>query len=147
MAKTHVNASGGETVSKWNNAIEKLHEVAEVIRSNFQITNFDYLDCIDKVDFREAFFYCDPPYLDETRKSKNDYKFEFNREDHILLAKRLHLIKGRAMVSGYYSKLYDDLYGDCTKIKFPIKRNNILSGLVQEIVWMNYKPNESTLFG
>ncbi len=35
LAKKHVNASGGETVSKWNNAIEKLHKVAEVLRSNF----------------------------------------------------------------------------------------------------------------
>lgn len=29
MAKKHVNANGGETVSKWNNAIEKLYDVAE----------------------------------------------------------------------------------------------------------------------
>lgn len=28
MAKTQVNAAGGETVSKWNNSIEKLYEVA-----------------------------------------------------------------------------------------------------------------------
>lgn len=35
-AKSHVNARGGETVSRWNNAIEKLHEVAEVIRGNFR---------------------------------------------------------------------------------------------------------------
>src|SRR5690606_2824621 len=99
MAKTQVNAQGGETVSKWNNAIEKLHDVAEVIRSNFQITNFDFSDCIDKIDFEKAFFYCDPPYPEETRASFNDYKFEFSTEKHIELAKKLHSIKGMAMVS------------------------------------------------
>lgn len=35
LAKTQVNAKGGETVSKWNNSFEKLYEVAETIRENF----------------------------------------------------------------------------------------------------------------
>ena len=47
MAKSQVNAMGGETVSKWNNAIEKLYNVADAIRSNYQITNYDFLECID----------------------------------------------------------------------------------------------------
>lgn len=138
MAKKHVNASGGETVSRWNNAIEKLHEVAEVIRSNFQITNFDYSDAIDKIDFAECFFYADPPYLEEVRKSKNDYKFEFSREDHIQLSEKLHSIKGMAMVSGYDSELYNQLYSDWTKVKLPTKMNNIRSGEVTEVIWFNY---------
>ncbi|UOX32397.1 DNA adenine methylase [Flavobacterium sediminilitoris] len=146
MAKTQVNANGGETVSKWNNAIEKLHDVAEVIRSNFQITNFDFLECIDKIDFDKAFFYCDPPYPKETRASFNDYKFEFSTEKHIELANKLHKIKGLAMVSSYNSKLYNDLYKDWYKIEFPIKCNNIRSGIVQEVIWTNYKPNKTDLF-
>lgn len=77
MAKQHLNAHGGETVSKWNNAIEKLHNVAEVIRSNFQIINDDFEKCIDRLDFENAFFYCDPPYPAETRASYNDYKSDF----------------------------------------------------------------------
>lgn len=75
LAKTKVNAKGGETVSKWNNCIPKLHEVAKIIRENFQITNLDYSTCIDKLDFKEAFFYVDPPYPKESRASFNDYKF------------------------------------------------------------------------
>ena len=66
MAKKHVNASGGETVSRWNNAIEKLHDVADVIRSNFQIINGSYSDCIDRIDHPKAFFYADPPYPEES---------------------------------------------------------------------------------
>lgn len=141
MAKSHVNANGGETVSKWNNALEKLHEVAEILRSNFQITDFDYSDCIKKLDTPKTFFYCDPPYHLQSRKSSNDYKFEFSDEQHEDLAQQLHSINGMAMISGYDCELMNDLYHDFTKIKFPIKNNNIRSGKVQEVIWINYQVN------
>ncbi len=142
MAKKHVNASGGETVSRWNNAIEKLHDVADVIRSNFQIINGSYSDCIDRIDHPKAFFYADPPYPEESRKSKNDYKFEFTDDDHRLLSEKLHSIEGLAMVSGYDCNLMNYLYGDFYKTKFPVKKNNIRSGEVQEVIWTNYDPSK-----
>lgn len=145
MAKTQLNAHGGETVSKWNNAIQKLYEVAAVIRSNFQITNFDFLECIEKCDFDGAFFYCDPPYPAETRASFNDYKYEFTTEQHISLASRLHNIQGKAMISSYNSELYNQLYADWYKIELPIRKNNIRSSEVQEVIWMNYR-NSNGLF-
>lgn len=143
MAKKHVNAQGGETVSRWNNAIEKLHEVAEVIRSNFQITNMDYSDCISKIDFPGAFFYVDPPYPLECRASSNDYKFEFSEEQHRELARQLHVIEGKAMISSYDCPLMQELYGDWEMIKFPPKKNNIRSSEVQEVIWINYKPRST----
>jgi DNA adenine methylase len=146
IAKTQVNAKGGETVSKWNNAIEKLYEVAEAIRTNFQITNYDFMDCIEKIDFDKAFFYCDPPYPQETRASFNDYKFEFSTEKHIQLSEKLHSIKGMAMVSSYNSKLYNELYKDWRKVELPVKKNNIRSSEVQEVIWMNYDDNKMNLF-
>lgn len=146
MAKTGVNAKGGETVSKWNNAIPKLSEVAKIIRENFQIVNYDYSECIERIDFPGAFFYCDPPYPQETRASFNDYKFEFSTEMHIDLAKKLHEIKGKAMVSSYESDLYNELYKDWTKITFPTKKNNIRSGEVTEVIWINYELTKSDLF-
>lgn len=142
MAKTRVNAKGGETVSKWNNAIDKLHLVASVIRSNFQITNLDYTKCIEKIDFDKAFFYCDPPYPLSTRGSKDDYKYEFTDQDHVKLAEALHNINGKAMISSYNSELYNDLYKNWHKVEFPIKKNNIRSTEVQEVIWMNYEPKK-----
>lgn len=144
-AKSHVNARGGETVSRWNNAIEKLHEVAEVIRANFQITNLDYKDCIDRLDFPNAFFYADPPYPLECRASSNDYKYEFPDDKHRELSDRLHSIKGKAMISSYDCPLMRELYGDWNMIKFPVKKNNIRSSEVQEVIWINYDL-EKTLF-
>lgn len=147
-AKQHVNAQGGETVSRWNNAIEKLHDVAEVIRSNFQITNLDYSDCIRRLDFSDAFFYVDPPYPLECRASSNDYKFEFSEEQHRELARQLHCIEGKAMISSYDCPLMQELYNDWAMIKFPVKKNNIRSSEVQEVIWINYKPRSTqNIFG
>ena len=147
MAKMHVNCQGGETLSRWNNAIRKLHAVADAIRLNFQITEFDYLQCIDTIDFENAFFYCDPPYSRLSRKSYNDYKFEFTDDDHYELATKLNQIKGKAMVSGYDCSLMNEIYKNWRKIKLPVKKNNIRSGKVQEIIWMNYEnERENNLF-
>ncbi|MFL0067879.1 DNA adenine methylase [Tenacibaculum maritimum] len=143
MAKTQCNDKGGETVSKWNNALPKLKYVAKELRKNIQITNYDFMECVDKIDFDGAFFYFDPPYPYETRTSKNDYAFEFTTEQHIALAKRANSIKGMAMVSSYNSELYDNLYKGWTKIELPTKKNNIRSGEVQEVIWFNY-PLEKT---
>lgn len=135
---------------RWDNSIEKLHEVASEIRKNFQITTGDYADCIEKLDFPEAFFYADPPYPLESRGSHSkgqDYSFDFTDEDHELLAWKLHHIKGSAMISGYECSLMDYLYDDWYKFKFPFKRNNIRSGIkngsgtiMQECIWCNYEP-------
>lgn len=148
MSKQHVNAQGGETVSRWKNGVEKLHEVAQEIRRNFQIINSDFSAAIDRLDFPGAFFYCAPPYPLESRGSKHkggDYLFDFTDADHERLAWKLHQIKGFAMVSGYDCLLMDYLYDDWHKIKFPVKRNNIRSNIVngsgtimQECVWCNY---------
>ena len=53
------------------------------------------------------------------------------------------MIKGKAMISSYNSEMYEDLYSDWTKIELPKKKNNIRSGEVQEVIWINY-PLEET---
>lgn len=146
LAKQKVNAHGGEVVSRWNNAIEKLHEVAEILRQDFQIINDDYRTVLQRMDFPKAFFYIDPPYPPEVRASYNDYRFEFTRQDHIYLADELHAIKGLAMVSSYESDLYDELYKDWNKIKFPVKFNNIRSSRVQEVIYMNYNKKQGLFY-
>ncbi|MGB5942095.1 MAG: DNA adenine methylase [Leeuwenhoekiella sp.] len=147
MAKQQCNAEGGETVSKWKNALPKLYEVAKVIAENFQITNFNYLECIDKIDFPHAFFYCDPPYPLSCRASQNDYRFEFTDDDHIALFERLQKIEGRAMVSSYNNDLYEKIYGNngWTKVLLKPKKNNIRSGMVQEVIWYNYPQTEAVI--
>lgn len=139
MAKRHANCNGGETVSRWNNGIDKLREVAMVLRRNFQITPWSYEICIKKIDHPRAFFYADPPYSRRSRASYNDYKFEFTDDDHEALAAKLHQLDGLAMVSGYDCSLMNALYGDWNKAYLSRKKNNIRSSEVQEVVWFNYE--------
>jgi len=141
MVKTLSRANLGETVSKWHNAIDKLHDVIDKL-SHIQLENTDFRELIPKMDFKQAFFYNDPPYPEECRKSKNDYKYDFTDQDHIDLAKILHGITGKAMISSYECKLIKELYEDrgWFKVKFPPKNNNIRSGKVQECIWTNYNP-------
>lgn len=147
LAKTALNAKGGETVSRWNRGIEKLDIVAKEIRTGYQITNWGFEECIEKMDFEDAFFYCDPPYTKRSRKSYNDYKFEFSDDDHSRLSDKLHGIKGKAMVSGYECSLMNSLYSDWRLVKFAPKLNNARVTESQECIWMNYdNTSELNLF-
>lgn len=157
MARTQVNSQGGETVSRFKNGVRALHQVATEIRNNIQITNMDFREAIEKLDFDGAFFYCDPPYPLQSRASSNDYSHEFTDDDHRELGEMLHNIKGMAMVSGYDCPLMEEIYGDWRKEPLTFKLNNIRSTMRkgqaengkpenQEHVWMNYPAPQRTLF-
>lgn len=139
MVKTISRSNFGETVSKWHNGIEKLIPVIDKL-THIQIENDGFRNLIPKMDFPGAFFYCDPPYPLEARASKNDYCFDFEDQDHRDLAKILHGINGKAMISSYNCRLMQELYSDWYFVKFPKKKNNIRSGDVEECIWMNYEP-------
>jgi DNA adenine methylase len=75
--------------------------------------------CIENLDFRKALkrysqnnalVYADPPYLAESRDYGTDYKHELSEQDHIELSELLHERKGPVVISGYSSKLYEELY-------------------------------------
>jgi DNA adenine methylase len=68
------------------------------------------LDIIEKYDSKDTLFYADPPYLTAVRDKGSDYRYELNEGDHIRLAELLCAVKGKALVSGYHSALYEGLY-------------------------------------
>ncbi|MGJ1424524.1 DNA adenine methylase [Sphingobacterium spiritivorum] len=137
--KTVSRSQFGETVNKWLNSIPKLFYVAEKLM-HIQIENKHYRELIPAMDFEKAFFYLDPPYHPDCRKSSNDYMHDFTHEDHVELAAVAHKIKGLAMLSTYDCKAMRDLYPGWYWVKFPIKKNNIRSGEVEECIVMNYNP-------
>ena len=72
------------------------------------IENRDGLDVIRAQDSDSTLFFVDPPYLPSTR-TKTGYRCELSEDQHVALLERLLSIKGRAMVAGYPSELYDDM--------------------------------------
>ena len=105
-----VTASSGGKINKaaaYQGVISILPQLSDRLVSVL-IENRDYRDIIRLYDTEQTFFYCDPPYLPETRRS-GSYKHEMTTEDHRELVELLRNIKGKVLLSGYPSKLYDSL--------------------------------------
>lgn len=89
-------------------------------------------------DPNKTLIYADPPYLMETRRSKQSiYQFEmFERSEHIRLLDLLAAVPCRVMISGYDSPLYN------SKLKYwrreEIPTTNRAGDRVTEIVWLNF---------
>lgn len=97
-----------EQVSAWLSAVEGLPECHERLR-RVEIRNMDAVDFIRKYDHPRALFYCDPPYLHETRSSTGEYgKHEMTPAQHLTLLNELAKIAGKFMLSGYPSQAYEN---------------------------------------
>lgn len=102
---TRIRRGMNENVSAWLTVIEGLPEVhTRVKRMEFQCQ--DAVDFIVRFDHPYRLFYCDPPYLQETRTAKNTYKYEMTASQHEELLETLAHIKGQFLLSGYKSKMY-----------------------------------------
>lgn len=124
-------------VSRWLNGAGKLPEIScRLVR--VQIENRPALDVIRLYDSKGTLFYCDPPYLHDTRGDSKAYGFEMSEGEHIDLAAALNRCKGKAAISGYRNGLMDRLYKGWRRFDAPAKQAHSIKKLRQESVWMNY---------
>ncbi len=108
LSKTRVRRGMNEQASAWLSAIEGLPEVHKRLQ-RVVILNREALDVIQEQDGPDTLFYLDPPYLHETRVGTDEYGLnEMSYTDHEALVDLLCDIKGKFLLSGYYSNLYDD---------------------------------------
>jgi DNA adenine methylase len=89
---------------------EGLAKIANRLRKVY-IESDTAINSIQRHDSAEALIFCDPPYVSATC-TEDAYANSMTDADHAELAKCLHQIKGMAMISGYASELYRDLYAD-----------------------------------
>lgn len=129
-------------VNAWWTAIEHLPEIIDRIR-RVQIICQSAFDAIPKFDHPEGLIYCDPPYVHSTRdeNSRSVYGAEMSDDDHRRLAGILRQCKAKAVVSGYPSRLYDELYEEWRVVAFDIA-NHSAGGKKKaretECLWMNF---------
>lgn len=104
---------------RWFARQEKLADIHARIRS-VQIEARDALDILQEWDTPDTTFYCDPPYILETRTKRKYYAVEPGDEYHERLVDVLLNVKGNVVLSGYdhpiYLRLLDegwwtDVYG------------------------------------
>jgi DNA adenine methylase len=128
-------------ISRWLGAVEALPGIAERLL-RVQIENRPALDVIRLYDSPETLFYCDPPYVHDTRGDDSAYGHEMTDHDHRELAEVLNTVKGRVAVSNYPCPLMDELYPPprWRKSVGPEKTIHSTKGRRAEAVWMNYDP-------
>jgi DNA adenine methylase len=100
---------GGTHAGGWESLVSALAGIVDRIKG-VTVEHKNALDLIPVWDSPGTVFYADPPYLSEVRRSKSIYKYEMTEGQHIALAHALNGIKGSALVSGYDSPLYSELY-------------------------------------
>jgi len=124
-------------VSRWLGGVEALDEIAARLL-RVQIENRPAVDVIKLYDSSDTLFYCDPPYLHETRGDKNAYGFEMDIAAHKELADVLQKARGKVAVSGYRCDVMDRFFKGWRRFDAPKKQCHSIKQIRQECLWMNY---------
>jgi DNA adenine methylase len=143
VTRTRTRRGMNNEVSAWLSAVEGLPLVHARLK-RVLIRNQPALKLIEKEDDTRTLFYVDPPYLHETRKTVNDYEHEMSVKQHEELLAALCLIKGRFLLSGYRSGLYDTTAKSQGWNRFDFEIDNKAAGgkkkrKMVESVWINYE--------
>ena len=108
--RSNSNRSGTIPAHDWANYPQALDAIIKRLRP-VVIENRDAMDVVLQHDGEQTLHYIDPPYLKSTRGDMaDDYRHEMTEQDHVDMARILHEVKGMVIVSGYPSKLYDELF-------------------------------------
>lgn len=91
--------------SSFANRMDLLPLVIERFR-RIMVEHLDFEDLFPRHDDEDTLFYCDPPYVHETRSGNKGYVHEMPLEKHEELLWLCNEISGSAMVSGYDHPLY-----------------------------------------
>jgi DNA adenine methylase len=124
-------------VSRWLGGVEALAEIG-IRLLRVQIENRPATDVIRLYDGPGTLFYCDPPYLHDTRGDSSAYGYEMDEGDHIDLSVALRNCKGKVAISGYRNQLMDSLYRDWRRFDATVKHCHSIKKPRQECLWMNY---------
>lgn len=141
ITRTRTRRGMNGNVSEWLSAVEGLPAVHERLR-RVVVENMPALDLIRREDTPDTLFYCDPPYLHSTRTAPKAYgTFEMTEEQHRELLDVLRQCKGKVMLSGYPSPLYDETLAAWTRHTFDLP-NQASGAKVKsretEVLWCNF---------
>lgn len=148
LSRTRTRRGMNEQASAWTNAVDGLPEVHARLR-RVVVLNRDALDVIRQQDGPDTLFYLDPPYLHETRTSKQVYEHEMTWEQHVDLCTVIRKCTGKVMVSGYPSELYRFQLEDEGWHRTDFEIANSSAGgkskrKMVECVWTNFDPRKET---
>lgn len=118
----------------WKELPETLRYAADRLK-NAQIESTDAIRLIEGMKGSNTFIYCDPPYLQDTRK-KYLYNYEMDDSDHKRLLESILKSDCKIMISGYENELYTKMLSGWNKAY----KNTTAECSVKrtETIWFNY---------
>jgi DNA adenine methylase len=140
LSRSRTRRNMNEQASAWINAVDGLPEVHARLR-RVVILSRPATEVLRSEDREETLFYLDPPYLKETRSVPEVYGFEMSEAGHRELLDLVRDVRGKVMLSGYPSDLYDTALSDWRRFTFDLP-NNAAAGQSKaretEVVWCNF---------
>lgn len=113
-ARNGFRSSAGRNTAK---TISRIADELIFISDRFKHTLIECRDwkyILKKYDSEETLFYIDPPYILHNARH-GLYKLPFTKEDNRELAKQVHTLQGKVIVSHYENALYNKYYKDYYK--------------------------------
>jgi DNA adenine methylase len=140
LSRNRTRRGKNEQASAWLTAVDGLPAVHDRLR-RVVILNRDAVRVIRSQDGPKTLFYCDPPYLHQTRSVTDAYAYEMTDEQHRELLVAINECQGGVMLSGYRNPLYKrELRGwNCHDFQIDNKASGAATKrIVTESVWCNF---------
>lgn len=111
-----------------------------------QIENRDAFQLMRELDTPETLFYLDPPYVFSTRTTSKAYSHEMTNDNHREFAELLYSLQGFVILSGYPSKIYEELF-EARGWKKVTRAARVLGGSVKtEALWLSERVQKELKF-
>jgi DNA adenine methylase len=142
VTKTRTRRGMNGEVSAWLTAVDGLPLVHARLRQ-VMVINRPALTVIRQFDSHDTLFYLDPPYVHATRATTTDYRHEMTEADHVEMLEALVRLRGKFVLSGYATQLYDaySTREGWHRAEWDMP-NNAAGGTTKrrmtEVVWMNF---------
>lgn len=108
----------------WHTFLEKHYPaIVERIRG-VSIECADAVRLMPRLDSPSTTFYCDPPYVPETRTAPRVYDNEMSVVDHERFLECALSMKGAVVISGYRCPLYDEALEGWTQHEFDVPNHS-----------------------
>jgi DNA adenine methylase len=138
--RTRLRGGRQDHVNAWWGAVDGLEDAHHRLR-NVMVVCRPALEVIRQEDTGATFFYLDPPYLHETRAARDAYALEMSDADHGELLDTIRQCKGKVILSGYASAMYDAALSSWSRHEVELP-NNAAGGRKKdretEVLWCNF---------
>lgn len=127
-------------VNAWETAIAQIPAISRRLQA-VDVSCEPAVEVLAENNRDDTLAYLDPPYLHATRAAKSAYEYEMAEADHRKLCEALLTFRGKAVISGYDSVLYNTFLSGWNRVEMKIVNHSSQAKQKQvktEVLWKNY---------